>query len=133
MLEGPFSLAIVGGALYVSESKPGRISRVDPATGRKEIFVAGVVGKAALADDGEGSLLALSGTSGKLYRIDPRNAALSIVAEGLPVGYLPIGSDPPGVELAPPISVAAGGDVYLATAGRGVIALRRSARTSAGK
>ena len=125
-LEGPMALAIVDGTLYVSEGKPGRISRVDLATGRKEILVSGVVGKVgALADDGTGSLLALSGSSGKLFRLNPKNPGLSVVAEGLPTAYGPIGSYPSGVEFATPMSVSASGDVYLATPERGVIMLRK--------
>ena len=38
-LEGPLALALVDGALYVAEAKPGRISKVDPLSGKKEVFV----------------------------------------------------------------------------------------------
>ncbi len=125
-LEGPMALAIVDGVLYVSEGKPARISKVDRTTGAKEVFVSSIVGKVgALADDGRSSLLALSGSSGKLFRIDPKTLALSVVAEGLPTSYGAIGSHPPGVEFASPMAVSESGDVYVATSGRGVIVLRR--------
>lgn len=125
-LEGPMALALVNGALYVAEGKPSRISKVDPATGNKEVFVSSTVGKVgALADDGTGRLLALSGSAGKLFRIDPTNLAVSVVAENLPIAYSAIGSYPPGVEFAGAMGVASNGDVYLATAERGVIVLRK--------
>jgi sugar lactone lactonase YvrE len=126
-LEGPMALAIIGDTLYVAEGKPGRISKVDLTSGNKEVFVAAAVGKVgALADDGAGSLLALSGSAGKLFRINPMNLALSVVAENLPIGYTVIGSYPTGVEFAAPMSVGANGDVYIATAERGVIVLRKT-------
>jgi sugar lactone lactonase YvrE len=126
-LEGPMALAIIDNTLYVSEGKAGRISKVSLATGHKEVFVTGVVGKVgALAEDGTGSLLALSGSAGKLFRIDPKNLALSVVAENLPVSYSPIGSFPTGVEFSSPMSVDPKGDVYIATAERGIVVLRRT-------
>ncbi|MFL6654920.1 MAG: SMP-30/gluconolactonase/LRE family protein [Sulfurifustis sp.] len=126
-LEGPMALALVNGTLYVAEGKPSRISKIDPATGNKEVFVSSAVGKVgALADDGSGALLALSGSTGKLFRIDPKNLAVSVVAENLPVGYSAIGSYPPGVEFAGSMGVAANGDVYIATAERGVWVLRKA-------
>ena len=72
----------------MAEAKLGRISKVDLETGKAEVFISGVVGKVgALANDGKGNLLALDGASGRLFRINPENLAISVVAENLPVGY----------------------------------------------
>jgi sugar lactone lactonase YvrE len=125
-LDGPLAMAVIGDTLYVAEAKAGRITKVDLTTRQKEVFVSGVVGVVgALADDGAGSLLALSGSSGKLFRINPKNLALSVVAEGLPIGYTPIGSYPPGVEFSTPMSVDANGDIYIPTSERGIVVLRK--------
>ena len=87
-LEGPLALAIIDNTLYAAEAKAGRISKVDLANGNKEVFLAGVVGKVgALGNDSAGNLLALDGASGRLFRINPKNLAISIVAQNLPVGY----------------------------------------------
>jgi DNA-binding beta-propeller fold protein YncE len=126
-LEGPIALALIDDTLYVAEAMSDRISKIDLGTGHKEVFVTGVVGKVgALADDGNGALLALSGSSGKLFRIDPNNLALSVIAEDLPIGYSAIGSYPSGVEFAGSMSVNANGDIYIPTAERGMIVLRKS-------
>ncbi len=125
-LEGPLAMTIIAGQLYVAESKPGRISRVDLASGNKELLIAGVVGKVgALADDGRGALLALSGSDGKLYSIDLKTGAPRVLAEQIPVSYASVGSYPSGVEFAGVMSTAANGDIYIATAERGIVALRK--------
>ena len=126
-LEGPIALALINDTLYVSEAMSDRISKIDLATGHKEVFVTGAVGKVgALADDGDGALLALSGSSGKLFRINPKNLALSVIVEDLPIGYGAIGSYPSGVEFAGSMSVNANGDIYIPTSERGMIVLRKS-------
>lgn len=124
-LEGPLALAIIDNTLFVGEAKAGRITKVDLASGNKEVFVAGVVGKVgALANDGAGNLLALDGASGRLFRINPKNLAISLVVENLPVGYGSAGSYPV-VEF--PLSMAIGpkGDIYIPTADRGLIMLQK--------
>jgi sugar lactone lactonase YvrE len=124
-LEGPLALAIIDNTLYAAEAKAGRISRVDLANGNKEVFLSGVVGKVgALANDGAGNLLALDGASGKLFRINPKNLAISPIAQNLPVAYSVIGSYPV-VEF--PLSMAVGpeGDIYIPTADRGLIMLQK--------
>jgi hypothetical protein len=77
-----------------------------------------------LANDGAGNLLALDGASGRLFRINPKNLAISLVAENLPVGYGMAGSYPV-VEF--PLSMAIGprGDIYIPTADRGLIMLQK--------
>ncbi len=124
-LEGPLAIAIIDNTLYVAEGKPGRISKVDLASGNKEVFLAGVVGKVgALVNDGAGNLLALDGASGRLFRINPKNLAISIVALNLPVGYTVLGSYPP-VEFSSPMTVSPKGNIYIPTANRGLIMLQK--------
>ena len=124
-LEGPLALATIDNTLYVAEGKPGRISKVDLANGNKEVFLAGVVGKVvALVNDGAGNLLALDGASGKLFRINPKNLAISIVAQNLPVGYGTAGSYP-AVEFPTAMTVGPKGDIYIPTADRGLIMLQK--------
>jgi len=125
-LEGPLALAVIDRILYVAEAKAGRISKVDLANGNKEVFLSGVVGKiGALANDGAGNLLALDGASGRLFRINPLNLAISIVAENLPVGYTVLGSYPPA-EFAAPMAISQKGDIYVPTANRGLIMLQKT-------
>jgi sugar lactone lactonase YvrE len=124
-LEGPLALAIIDNTLYAAEAKAGRISKVDLANGNKEVFLAGVVGKVgALANDGSGNLLTLDGASGRLFRINPKNLAISIVAQNLPVGYTLLGSYPP-VEFAMALAISPKGDIYIPTADRGLIMLQK--------
>ena len=89
--------------------------------GNKEIFINGVVGiVGALGNDGAGNLLALDGAGKKLFRINPKNLAISIVAENLPVGYSFIGSYPP-VGFAMAMSISPKGDIYIPTVDQGLI------------
>jgi sugar lactone lactonase YvrE len=124
-LEGPLALAIIDNTLYVAEAKAGRISKVDLANGNKEIFLNGVVGiVGALGNDGAGNLLALDGASRQLFRITPNNLAISVIAENLPVGYAFIGSYPP-VGFAMAMAISPKGDIYIPTADRGLIMLKK--------
>jgi sugar lactone lactonase YvrE len=125
-LEGPLGVAAINNTLYVAEAKPGRISKVDLATGNKEVFLAGVVGKpTALLNDGAGNLLVLDGASGRLFRIDPKNLKVSIVAENLPVAYTVLGSYPP-VEFAGAMAISPKGDIYIPTVNQGMIMLQKT-------
>jgi len=124
-LEGPLALASIKGVIYVAEAKPGRISTVDPASGKKEVFVSSMVGKpVALAGDGKGNLLVLDGAGQKIIRINPKTLALDLVAKDVPVGYSPIGSYP-SVEFPSPMTVSVSGDIYVTTADRGLIKLKK--------
>ena len=99
---------------------------MDIATGNKEVFNAGLVGRpGALANDGAGNLLILDGAGQKLLRVDPKRMTISVVAAELPIGYLSSGSYPL-VEWPLPMSVSAKGDVFLTTTGRGVVKLEKS-------
>jgi len=116
---------MVDKTLYVAEAKAGKISKVDPATGKKEVFLAGVVAKpGALCNDGAGKLLVLDGAGHKLYKIDRKNLAISVVAEDLPVSYMLSGSYP-SFEFALSMAVSAKGDIYFTTSNRGVIQLKK--------
>lgn len=124
-LQGPLALALIGERLYVAEAKAGRISAVDLETGSKEVLLSALVGKpGALANDGQGRLLVLDGAGQKLLRIDPRNLAVSVVAAHLPIAYATVGSYPP-VEFALPMSVDPQGNVWLTTADRGLLKLKK--------
>ena len=124
-LEGPLALAIIDETLYVAEAKAGRISKVDLANGKEEVFLAGVVGRVgALVPDTAGNLLALDGASGRLFRINPKNLAISIVAENLPVFLYTVGSYPP-VEFPSLMTISPKGDIYIPTADRGLIMLQK--------
>jgi sugar lactone lactonase YvrE len=126
-LEGPLALAIIDKTLYVAEAKAGRFSKVDLSSGKKEVFLSsGVVGRVgALVPDTAGNLLALDAASGRLFRINPKNMAISIVAENLPVAVYVIGSYPP-VELPTLMTISPKGDIYIPTADRGLIMLQKT-------
>jgi sugar lactone lactonase YvrE len=125
-LEGPLALAIIDKTLYVAEAKAGRISKVDLTNGKAEVFLAGVVGRVgALVPDIAGDLLALDGASGRLFRINPKNLAISIVAENLSVLLYAIGSYPP-VEFPSLMAISPKGDIYIPTADRGLIMLQKT-------
>jgi sugar lactone lactonase YvrE len=123
-LEGPLALAIIRNTLYVAEAKVGRISKVDLASGKKEVFVAGLGKLGALADDGAGNLLALDDAAGRLFKIDPKDLSISTIAEDLPVANATIGSYPV-VEFPYAMTVSPEGDIYIPTAGRGLIMLQK--------
>lgn len=124
-LEGPLALAIIANTLYVAEGKPGRISKIDLTSGKSEVFISGVVGKVgALVHDGSGNLLTLDGAGGRLFRIDPKNLALSLVAENIPVGYGSAGSYP-ALEFPLAMTVDLKGNIYIPTAERGLVMLEK--------
>lgn len=123
--DGPLALAIMDNTLYVAEGKNGRISKVNLVSGHQEIFVAGAVGiVGALSDDGKGNLLALDCAGRRLFRINPKNLAVSIVAQDLPVRYTLVGNNPAiGVPTA--MVVSPKGDIYIPTEARGLIMLQK--------
>ena len=124
-LAGPVSLALVGDTLYVGETKAGRISKVDPATGKREVFLAGIVGRpGGLGNDGAGNLLVLDGAGKRLLRVNTKNLAVSIIAQNLPVRYAVVGAYP-YTELPVPMAVNEKGDIYLITMERGTIMLQK--------
>lgn len=124
-LEGPLAFALIEDKLYVAESKIGRISKVDPDTGKKEVFLSGIVGKpGALENDEAGNLLILDGAGQRLFRVGIKNLSISIIAANLPIGYSLVGSYPP-IEFPLPMTVSEKGDIYIATINRGVIMLQK--------
>mgnify|MGYP001268947366 CR=1 FL=1 len=124
-LQGPLAMALIGEQLFVGEAKAGRISRVDLGTGRKTVLLSALAAKpGALADDGQGRLLVLDGAAQKLLRVDPQTLAVSVVAAHLPIAYGTVGSYPP-VEFALPMSVDKQGSIYLTTADRGLLKLKK--------
>jgi sugar lactone lactonase YvrE len=126
-LDGPISLAIVDDTLYIAEARAARIRRAPLAGGKSEVFISSEVGKVgALAADGAGNLIALDVIGRRLLRINPRTLAITAIADALPVGYGVVGSGSTAVEFPAPLHVTADGDIYLATAGRGVVMLKRT-------
>jgi len=126
-LDGPISLAIVDDTLYIAEARAARIRKVALGGGKPEVFVSSGVGKiGALAPDGTGALLALDVVGRRLLRIDPKKLAISVIADGLAVGYGVVGSSAASVEFAAPLYVGPEGDVYLGTDGRGVVVLKKT-------
>ena len=126
-LDGPVALAILDDTLYIAEARTARIRKLGLAGGKPEVFVSSGVGKVgALAGDGGGGLLALDVIGRRLLRIDPKKLAISVVADDLPVSYGVVGSGAAAIEFGAPMYVTAEGDIYLGTAGRGVIELKKS-------
>lgn len=124
-LDGPVALAVLDDALYIAEARTARIRRAPLSGGRSEVFLSSEVGKVgALAADGRGGLVAVDVIGRRLLRIDPRKLAISTIADGLPVSYGAVGSGPAPIEFPTPLLVTAAGDIYLGTAGRGVILLK---------
>jgi sugar lactone lactonase YvrE len=126
-LDGPVALAIVDDTLYIAEARAARIRRAPLAGGSSEVFISSEVGKVgALAADGHGGLIALDTIGRRVLRIDPKKLAITTIADGLPVGYGVVGSGPTAIEFPAPMFVTPEGDIYLGTAGRGVIELKQS-------
>jgi sugar lactone lactonase YvrE len=126
-LDGPVALAVLDDALYIAEARTARIRKAPLSGGKSEVWISSEVGKiGALAPDGHGGLIALDVIGRRLLHIDPRKLAVTVIADGVPVGYGAIGSGPAAVEFPAPLHVTADGDIYLGTTGRGVIALKRS-------
>ena len=124
-LAGPVSLTLIEDTLYVGEVKAGRIAKIDVTTGKREVFLAGEVGRpGALGHDGQGTLLVLDGAGKRLLSVNTKNLDVTTIAERLPVRYSVIGTYP-YMELPVPMSVNERGDVFLATKERGVIMLEK--------
>jgi hypothetical protein len=68
--------------------------------------------------------VALDGAGKKLFRINPKNLAISVVAKNFPVGYSLIGSYPP-VGFAMAMAISPKGDIYLPTMDQGLIKLQK--------
>lgn len=124
-LDGPIALAVVDDALYIAEARAARIRRAPLAGGPSEVVLSAEVGKVgALAADGKGGLVAVDVIGRRLLHIDPKQLAITAIADGLPVGYGVVGAGASSVEFPTPLHVTAGGDIYLGTTGRGVIVLK---------
>jgi sugar lactone lactonase YvrE len=124
-LRGPLALAIVDDTLYIAEAHTAQIRKAPLAGGNPEVFVSSEFGKiGALAPDGHGGLVALDVIGRRLLRIDPKKLAITTIADGLPVRSGVVGSGPAAVEFPAPMFVTAEGDIYLGTAGRGLIELK---------
>jgi sugar lactone lactonase YvrE len=87
------------GTLLLVENNPGRLLRVDPATGRVTVVVASTPRPYAVVGAPSGAIF-FSG-DGELHRIDASGAVATVASAGTDIG---------------PIAVAPNGDVYYATA-----------------
>lgn len=62
----------------------------------------------------------------KVLRIDPRKLIITLIADGLPTGNGLVGVGPAAVDFSTPLFVTPTGDIYLATAGRGIVQLKKT-------
>ena len=98
-----------GGAVYVDESKAGRLLRVHLATGRPTRVAAGLGSVRSIAVAADGSVAVLAADGGRLFTVDPAGGGRTPVAAGLPIGYL---SDP--YPRSGGVAVGPAGDFYVA-------------------
>lgn len=125
-LEGPLSLAMIDDFLYVAEAKSGRIIRVDPGSGSREVFLSGLTARpGALGADEAGNLYILDGGSQKLFRVNPKTLAVSVLAADLPIGPI-MGGTYPVFELTLPMAVTGAGEVYIGTADRALLKFEKN-------
>lgn len=123
--DGPLALALMDDVLYVSEGKTGRISTVNLLNGKSDILLSGAVGIAgALGVDGAGNLLALDCAGKRLFRINPKTLDISLIAQNLPVRHAVVGRNPSVMQPAA-MAVSPRGDIYIPTANRGMILLKK--------
>jgi sugar lactone lactonase YvrE len=87
------------GTLLLVENNPGRLLRVDPATGRVTVVVASTPRPYAVVRAPSGAIF-FSG-AGQMHRVDASGAVTNVADAGTDIG---------------PIAVAPSGDVYYATA-----------------
>src|SRR5262249_60667416 len=119
-VDGRVALAVVDDTLYIAEGRTARIRRAPLAGGKSEVFVSSEVGKVgALAGDGHGGLIAVDVIGRRLLHIDPKNLAITTIADGLPVGYGVVGSATAAGGFPTPLPVADAGTLTLGTPGPG--------------
>jgi DNA-binding beta-propeller fold protein YncE len=86
-LEGPIGLAWAApDALYVTESRGGKLSRVDLKTGAKSMVAGNLQYPEGVAVRPDGGVLVVEVKAKQVTRIDPKNGLRSVIANGLPIG-----------------------------------------------
>ena len=124
-LSGPIDLVIKDGTLYVAEALAGRITMVDIASGVKEIFLNGYVGKPkGLAWDDNGNLLIVDTAKRELLKVNMGNLDISVVASNIPAVHTTYYPYPLIWDAPSPIAVNAKGDIFLAGSDGSVIMLK---------
>lgn len=87
-LSFPSAFAHAGnGAVYVAESMAGRLLRIDIKTGASMCVAAGLGTVRAIDVAPDGAVAVLT-ADGRLLTLDPMHGALTLIASGLPIGYL---------------------------------------------
>lgn len=111
----PVSLAAGrGNKVYVAERDAGRISRVDPGTGKTRVIATGFVAPQAIAATPDGKLAVLDTGAKQVLLLDPATGHRRVLAADLPFGYLP-GAPYGG------IAAGAGGAIYVSCDGNNAI------------
>jgi sugar lactone lactonase YvrE len=124
-LSGPIDIAIKSGSLYVAEALAGRITMIDMASGVKEIFLNGYVGKPkGLAWDANGDMLIVDTAKDELINVNMKNLNIRIVATNIPAVHTTYYTHPLIWDTPAPIAVNARGDIFLAGSDGSVIKLK---------
>jgi len=114
-LAGPVSLAeAADGAIYVSESFGGRISRVDLATGERSDVITGLKGTEGIDVAPDGRIIVAEVGLQRIIAVDPDSGEVEVIAEDLPIGMKAPEGLPP-VYIVTGVTVASDGTIYYAS------------------
>jgi sugar lactone lactonase YvrE len=110
--EQPVAMALdAKGGVYVTSSD-GKVTRVDLASGAKKVVAAGLAGPEGIDVAPDGQLIIAEVGAKRVVSFDPGSGALSIVAEGLPIG-LPAPAGQSAAFLTTGVAVDAAGTIYV--------------------
>ena len=117
-------IALMGGKVFVA----GAIMCRSVENGKyvkSKLNAWAITGKPnAIGNDGSGNLIILDGAIQKLFKLNTKNLALSVISCDLPAGYSAVGSYPPA-EFPRPMAVSTKGEIYIPTLRRGTIKLQK--------
>jgi sugar lactone lactonase YvrE len=86
-LDTPAGLAWAGpGAIFVSESHAGRVSRIDLKTGAKSTLAADLQTPEGIAVAPDGAVYVVEAAAKRVTRIDPKTGAKTTIADNLHIG-----------------------------------------------
>lgn len=114
-LEGPESMMATGdGAIYVSETEGGVISRIAPDTGERTVLVADLEAPEGFDIAPDGKLIVAEVGAKRITAIDPESGKKEVLRNELPIGLegpgeLPSSYIPTGVSVGPK------GDIYFSS------------------